>query len=65
MMMLEDSDEIGINKCLCLPKAELNTKNSTKRRRMASFGWVFGFQLDLLENYLITLTVLTITPIME
>ena len=38
MMELEDSDEIGINYCLCLPKAELNTKNSTKRRRKASFG---------------------------
>ena len=38
MMVLEDSDEIGINECLCLPKAELNTKNSTKRRRKASFG---------------------------
>ena len=32
MMVLKDSDEIVINKCLCLPNAELNTKNSTKRR---------------------------------
>ena len=31
----------------------MKTKNSTKRRRTAPFGWVFGFQLDLLENYLI------------
>ena len=25
-------DLIGSNQCLCLPKAELNTKNSTKRQ---------------------------------
>ena len=41
-----------------MPKAELNIKNSTKRRRKASFGWVFAFQLDLLEKHLITLSVL-------
>ena len=45
MMLLEDSDEIGIKLCLCLPKAQLNSKNSTKRRRKASFDWVF-VQLD-------------------
>ena len=28
---------------------------------LLSFGWVFGFQLDLLEKYLITLAVLTFT----
>ena len=28
---------------------------------LLSFGWVFGFQLDLLEKYLINLTVLTFT----
>ena len=39
MMVLEDSDEIGINECLCLPKAELNTKNSTKRHRKALSFW--------------------------
>ena len=50
-----------INKLLYLPKAELKTKNSTKRRREASFGLVFGFQLDLLEKNMITLTVLTFT----
>ena len=49
-MMMNEYDMIGINQCLCLPKAELNTKNSTKRRRKASFGWVFGVQLDLLEK---------------
>ena len=26
IMVLEDSDEIGINYCWCLPKAELNTQ---------------------------------------
>ena len=30
-----------------LPKAELNTRNSTKRRRKGSFGWVSGVQLTL------------------
>ena len=27
----DDYDLIGFNQCLCLPKVELNTKNSTKR----------------------------------
>ena len=31
-MMMNEYDMIGINQCLCLPKAELNTKNSTKRQ---------------------------------
>ena len=29
---LDNDDVIGSNQCLCLPKAELNTKNSTKRQ---------------------------------
>ena len=29
-MLMNEYDVIGINQCLCLPKAELNTKNSTK-----------------------------------
>ena len=33
-----------------LPKADLNTRNSTKLRCKASFGWVCGGQLDLLEK---------------
>ena len=37
-MMMDEYDMIGINQCLCLPKAELNIENSTKRRRKASFG---------------------------
>ena len=49
-MMMNEGDVIGINQCLCLPKAELNTKNSTRRRRKASSGWVFGVQLDSLEK---------------
>ena len=65
-MVLEDSYEIGINKCLCLPKADLKTKNSTKRQlnqtaALLSFGWVFGFQLDSLEKHLITLVAVTFT----
>ena len=28
----DNDDAIGYNQCLCLPKAELNTKNSTKRQ---------------------------------
>ena len=28
-MMMDEYDVIGINQCLCLPKAELNTKNSS------------------------------------
>ena len=31
-MMMNEYDVIGINHCLCLPKAELNTKNSTRRQ---------------------------------
>ena len=30
-MMMNEYDVIGINQCLCLPKAELNTKNEPKR----------------------------------
>ena len=29
-MMMNEGDVIGINQWLCLPKAELNTKNSTQ-----------------------------------
>ena len=38
---LDNYNVIGTNQCLCLPKAELNTKN---------FGWVFGVQFDSLEK---------------
>ena len=30
MMMLDDGNAICINQCLCLPKDELKTKNSTR-----------------------------------
>ena len=43
----DDYDLIGFNQCLCLPKVELNTKNSTKRPLYCRF--VVGAQLDLLE----------------
>ena len=42
-MMINEYDVIGINQCLCLQQAELNTKNSTKRLS-------FGVQLDSLEK---------------
>ena len=32
MMVLDDGLQIGFNQCLCLPKADLKTKNSTKRQ---------------------------------
>ena len=51
-MMPDDCNGTGTNQCLCLPKAELKTKNST-----LPFCWVFGFQLDKLEKHLITLAV--------
>ena len=40
---------------LCLPKAELSTKNSTNSA-LLSFGRVFGIQFDSLEKNLITLS---------
>ena len=52
MMMPDDGHAIGINYWLCLPKAVLETKNST---------WVFGFQLDSIEKHLLTLAVPTFT----
>ena len=38
MVMLDDGHAIGINHCLCVPKAELKTKNSTKRQQNLPFG---------------------------
>ena len=32
LKMVDDGHAIDINQCLCLPKAELKTKNSTKRQ---------------------------------
>ena len=39
-----------LNQCLYLPKAKLNTKNSTKWRRKGSFGWVSGLPIDLVSK---------------
>ena len=55
----DDYDLIGSNQCLYLPKAELKTKNSTKRQLCCHL--IEGFQHDLLEKYLISLAVLTFT----
>ena len=49
MMMFNHGHTICINQCLCLPKAELKTKNCQKLNQTAavlSFGWVFIFQLE-------------------
>ena len=42
--------------------ADLKTKKLNQTAALLSFGWVFGFQLDLLEKHVITLTVLAFTP---
>ena len=46
----DNDNVIGTNQCLCLPKAELNTKNSTKRQLCCYLDEVFGVQLDSLEK---------------
>ena len=48
-MVMIEGDIIGINQCLCLPKAKLSTKNSTNGPEGPA-GWVFGVQLDALEK---------------
>ena len=48
-MTWNEYDVIGINQCLCLPKAELNTKNST-RWEPPQPGWVFGVELGLRQT---------------
>ena len=30
----DNDDVIGSNQCMCLPKSEFNTKNSTKRQQL-------------------------------
>ena len=46
MMMFNDGHAIGINQCLCLPKAELKTKNSTAVVWLSFFVFnlAFGWQ---------------------
>ena len=51
---VDNDNVIGTNQCLCLPKAELNTKNSTKRQ-------LFGVQLDSQEKKLVTFARLNFT----
>ena len=45
-MMMNEYNLIGINQCLCLPKAEMNTKSST-RWQLLPTSWVFGVQCRL------------------
>ena len=45
-----DDDVLDIHQRLCLPKAELNTKNEPKRPLLGPVGFVFGVQLDSLEK---------------
>ena len=35
---------------MCLPKAELNTKNSTRQSLKGQAGWLFSVQLDWLKK---------------
>ena len=49
-MMMNEYDVIGINQCLRLPKAELNTKNSTWWQLWLPPGCVFGVQLGLRQT---------------
>ena len=46
-MMMNEGDSTGINQCLCLPKASVNTKNSTTLHLAALSGSVFGVELGL------------------
>ena len=50
MMMLDDCQAIGINQCLCLPKAELKTKNSTKRQLCCRLVEFLVFNSDSLDK---------------
>ena len=52
----DNDDVIGTNQCLCLPKAELNTKNSTKRQQSCRlvefllFNSAFGRHKSLINT---------------
>ena len=49
-MTISKGDNVfGINQLLCPPKAELN-KKLKQTTALLLFGWVFGVQLDSLEN---------------
>ena len=45
-MMMDEYDVIGINQCLCLPKAELNTKTNPNGHHSVAVWVRFGVQLD-------------------
>ena len=40
---LDNDNVIGTNQCLCLPKAVLNTKNSTKRQLCCCLAEILVF----------------------
>ena len=42
-------------------ESRVENKKLNQTAALLSFGWVFGFQLDLLEKDLITLPVVTFT----
>ena len=49
-MQLDNSDANSTDWCLCLPEAELNTKNSTKWQVCCRFVEFFFIQLYPLEK---------------
>ena len=51
-MMMNEYNVICINQCLCLPKAELNTKNTTKRPR-EGVVWLSGPVRGRLVEFLV------------
>ena len=49
IQLQDDGEAIGTNQCMCLPKAELYTKNSTKRQfcfRLVKFVLFNSIQLE-------------------
>ena len=50
---------VWISYCICRKPSWTPILNQTAA--LLSFGWVFGFQLDSLENHLITIPVVTFT----
>ena len=47
---LDNDNVIGSNQCLCVPKADLNTKKLNQTATLLLFVGVFGVQLDSLEK---------------
>ena len=50
---------VDYNQCLCLTKANLNTKTNPNDKNFMAFWVRFGVQLDSLEKNLITLAAST------